>query len=133
MDNEDLEVFLLQIMQDEFECNVEDDSEVEVARTILALRKTLMERDLSAFKAVEARWKNRGQMKANIQIIDNGELEEDEEEFEGFSDDDGGDVDMDVDEDGSVPKLVPATVVKEELEPVVDDDGFTKVVGRKKR
>lgn len=132
VDNEELEVFLLQIMQDEFECNVEDDSEVEIARTILALRKSLMERDLSAFRALEARWRNRGQMKANIQVIDNGELEEDEEEFEGFSDDDG-DVDMDVDGDGAAPKLVPATVVKEKLEPVVDDDGFTKVVGKGKK
>ncbi|KAF7185731.1 Pre-rRNA-processing protein TSR2 [Pseudocercospora fuligena] len=40
---EDLEVFLLQIMQDEFDCNIEDESEVEVANSILKVRKAMTE------------------------------------------------------------------------------------------
>lgn len=84
---------------------------------------------MSAFQALERRWKNKGQMKANVQVVEDGVVEDDEEEFEGFSDDD--DVEMDVDEI-EAPALVPA-VVKEKAVPVVDDDGFTKVVPKKKR
>jgi len=130
-DNEELEVFLLQIMQDEFDCNVEDDSEVEVARTILRLKKGLQEeRSLETFRELEGRWRNRGQMKMNIQVIDNeAEGGEDDEEWDGFSDDE--DVDMDAAQD-AVPNLVPA-MPKVKEEPEVDEDGFTKVVGKKKR
>ena len=42
-DFEDLVEVLLQVMQDEFDTRVEDDSEEEVARTILVLRKRLSE------------------------------------------------------------------------------------------
>lgn len=51
-DAEDLEAFLLQIMQDEFDCNVEDETEGEVARTILVLRKTLLEGGFERFCGV---------------------------------------------------------------------------------
>ena len=40
-DQEDLEVFLLQIMEDEFDCRVEDETEIEVARNIMQLRSSL--------------------------------------------------------------------------------------------
>ena len=131
-DQDDLVVFLLQVMQDEFDCNVEDDSEEEVARNILALRKRVFEdRDLAALSELETRWKNRGQIKTNIQIID-GEVEgdEDEEEWDGFEEDEDGDVNMTAAEE-IVPDLVP--VLKEKPQPEVDEDGFTKVVGKKKR
>lgn len=129
VEEEPLAEFLLNVMWDEFSCNVDDDSDVEVAKTILVLREALMHRDMSAFQALERRWKNKGQMKANVQVVEDGVVEDDEEEFEGFSDDD--DVEMDVDEI-EAPALVPA-VVKEKAVPVVDDDGFTKVVPKKKR
>ena len=131
-DQDDLVVFLLQVMQDEFDCNVEDDSEEEVARNILALRKRVFEdRDLAALSELETRWKNRGQIKTNIQIID-GEVagDEDEEEWDGFEEDGDGDVNMTAAEE-IVPDLVP--VLKEKPQPEVDEDGFTKVVGKKKR
>lgn len=128
MDAEDLEVFLLQVMQDEFECNVEDDSEVEVARTILRLKQTLMERDMSEIRALEGRWANRGSMKHEVKVIDNGpqeEVDEDEEEFEGFSDSD--------EEMAEAPTQSARSAPKEKVEPEVDDDGFTKVPMRKKK
>ncbi|KAK4541198.1 hypothetical protein LTR36_008272 [Oleoguttula mirabilis] len=128
-DNEELEIFLLQIMQDEFDCNVEDDSEVEVARTILRLKNSLVEdREVAPLRELEQRWRNRGQMKVNIQVIDNEAegVDDDEEEFEGFDDDE--DVDMD-----AAPDLVPVMQPrKEKAEPEVDEDGFTKVVGKKR-
>jgi pre-rRNA-processing protein TSR2 len=131
-DHDDLLLFLLQVMQDEFDCNVEDDSEEEVARNILALRKRVFEDlDLSALSELETRWKNRGQIKTNIQIID-GEVEgEEDEEWDGFEEDEDGDVNMAAAEE-IVPDLVPV-LKKERPEPEVDEDGFTKVVGKKKR
>ncbi|KAK4893890.1 rRNA accumulation-related protein [Elasticomyces elasticus] len=132
-DSEELEIFLLQIMQDEFDCNVEDESEVEVTRTILGLRKSLKgeagDDRMAAFRELERRWKNRGQMKYQVDVIDNEAEEVDDEEWNGFDDD--GDVDMTAAEE-AVPNLVPA-IKKEKVEPEVDDDGFTKVIGKKKR
>ena len=131
-DHDDLILFLLQVMQDEFECNVEDDSEEEVVRGILGLRKRLFEdQDLNAFSELETRWKNRGQMKANIQIIDNEVDDDDDEEWDDEDEDEDGDINMEA-ADAIVPNLVPA-LKKEKPEPEVDEEGFTKVVGKKKR
>ncbi|TKA74570.1 hypothetical protein B0A55_06314 [Friedmanniomyces simplex] len=137
-DEQDLETFLLQVMADEFECVVEDGSEGEVARGILGLRKGLRGEEaggdrLARFRELEGRWRNRGLMKGEVLVIDHEaeeEEEEEEEEWNGFDED--GDVDMTAGEE-AVPRLVPAVMKKERVEPEVDDDGFTKVVGKKKR
>ncbi|KAK3679130.1 rRNA accumulation-related protein [Recurvomyces mirabilis] len=138
-DQEDLEAFLLQIMQDEFDCNVEDESEVATARDIWALKRCLAGEiegtsdRLAAFKELERRFRNRGHMKTTVEVVDNGPQEEvgdDDEEWNGFGDGDG-DVDMTAGEE-AVPNLVPAVVQKKEKkEPEVDDDGFTKVTRKR--
>ncbi|CAK3826586.1 Hypothetical predicted protein [Lecanosticta acicola] len=125
-DPQDLEEFLLNIMNDEFDCNVEDESEAPVARDILLVRKRLLEEHTTlAAQEVESRWRNRGQMKGevNVQVVQNdvGDDEDWEEEEED-----------DEDEEGEAPRLVPVQP-KEKMEPEVDQDGFTKVVGKKKR
>lgn len=122
-DQDDLEIFLLQILQDEFDVNVEDESEVEVARTIIGLKKTLAEQDLSFAQDLERRFRNKGKMKVDIRVEEREE-EVDDEEWDGLDDD--GDMDMDA------PPLVPAKP-KEKIVPEVDEDGFTKVVGKKKK
>lgn len=128
VDHEYLVAFLLQIMQDEFDTTVEDDSEEKVAEGILGLRKRLFEdQDMSAIRELEQRWRNRGQMKVNIQVVDNGDDEVDDEEWEGFDED--GDVDMA--DDNDAPALVPAPVKQEKQAPEVDEEGFTKVVSKK--
>lgn len=126
-DQEDLELFLLQIMGDEFECNVEDESEVAVAGDILKVRSRMMEtRSLQAALDVEQRWKNRGSMKTDKVVVQEVNQDADEEEFEGFDDDE----DMEMEE---APVLVSAPKVpKEKPIPEVDDDGFTKVSGKKR-
>ncbi|TKA32059.1 hypothetical protein B0A50_01305 [Salinomyces thailandicus] len=130
---EELECFLLQVMQDEFDCNVEDESEVEVGRTIIGLKKRLVEeRDLGAVRDLEVRFRNRGQMKVDVKVVEHEEEDGDDgEEWEGFQD--GEDEEM----GGVAPQLVPAAAVpavpRVKEEPEVDDDGFTKVVGKKKR
>ncbi len=132
-DHDDLVIFLLQIMQDEFDCNVEDESEENVAGDILAVVKSLMEGDLRVAKGWEQRYRERGQMKVQFQAVDGGnqEVDDEEEEWNGFSDDDSGGVDVQMSGD-EAPQLVPA-VKKERVEPEVDEDGFTKVIGKKKR
>ncbi|KAF1826001.1 uncharacterized protein K489DRAFT_311913 [Dissoconium aciculare CBS 342.82] len=129
-DAEDLECFLLQIMQDEFDCNVEDETECEVAGNIMLVRKRLMdERTLLASREIEERWKRRGAMKTNVRVEEvNQDIDDDGEGSNGLDDDD--DVDMDA------PQLVPSIqpkAIKEKTEPEIDEDGFEKVVSRKKR
>jgi pre-rRNA-processing protein TSR2 len=131
-DHEDLVVFLLQVMQDEFECNVEDDSEEQVAKDMLALRKRIFEDgDATALTELEQRWNTRGQMKVQFQVVDNGENEDDEDDDEWDGIDDDGDVNMDAAQD-IVPDLVPA-LREEKPQPEVDEDGFTKVTKKKNR
>jgi pre-rRNA-processing protein TSR2 len=124
-DAEDLEAFLLQIMQDEFDCNVEDETEVEVVRTILVLRKTLLEGDMSAYETLERRWGSRGMMKADVLVVDNGDGEVDDDE------DDEMDEEM---EEDRAPRAgqQAAREPREKPQAQVDDDGFTKVVGKKR-
>lgn len=122
-DNLDLESFLIQIMEDEFDCNVEDGSEIPTARDILALRQRMTEeRSTVAAQEVEQRWRNRGQMKheVNVQVVS-----------QDVGDDEDWD-DEDEEEEGEAPRLVPVQP-KEKVEPEVDEDGFTKVVGKKKK
>lgn len=126
-DAEDLECFLLQIMQDEFDCNVEDESEVTVARDILGVRKRMMEeRTVEAAREVEDRWRNRGNMKTDISV----RVVEEEGEWEGIEEDDDEDEDDEVDD---APQLVPAAAPKGKVAREIDDDGFQKVVSKKKR
>ncbi|KAL8990725.1 MAG: hypothetical protein Q9177_000688 [Variospora cf. flavescens] len=124
IDVEYLEEFLLQVMVDEFEVNVEDDSGAEIASKILGLRKLTLQGDFGMVDEMLARWKereSRGGEKVRFQRgQENHDDEEDEEE------DSDSDVDME-----EAPPLVNAP--KEKVVPKVDDEGFTEVVGRKKR
>ncbi|KAI4289299.1 MAG: hypothetical protein L6R35_001435 [Caloplaca aegaea] len=129
IDVEYLEEFLLQVMDDEFEVNVEDDSGAEIASKILGLRKLTLQGDFGMVDEMLARWKekdSRGGEKVRFQQSqeNNDDEEEDEEE------DRDSDVDME-----EAPPLVnaPKEKVVPKVVPKVDDEGFTQVVGRKKR
>ena len=127
-DQESLEDMLVQIMGDEFECNVEDESESAVAGDILKVRQRLFveERTLVAAQEVEQRWRSRGSMKHEKLVVQevNQDVDGDGEEDYEFVDGDGDEV-MD-----EAPALVRAP--KEKVIPEVDDDGFQKVVGKKR-
>nr|POE89851.1 pre-rrna-processing protein tsr2 [Quercus suber] len=149
-DGEDLEEFMLQIMVDEFETNVEDESEVEVARTVLRLRNSLFgdpaaaagkrgeaavaeeSGDMRVYEELVRRWQNRGSMKTEVQVrVVNQEMdgEGEEQEWGGIAEDDEDEEDEEM---GEAPPLVPAAP-REKPEPEVDEDGFQKVVGKKRR
>lgn len=124
-DHDDLVVFLLQIMQDEFDCMVEDESEEDIAQQILGVRKRVLEEgDIVKAREIEERWKSRGKVKVEFREAEDDEDSEDE--FEGF-----GDVDGDVEMEDAVPELVEVKS-REKMEPEVDEDGFTKVTKKKR-
>ncbi|CEL05458.1 Putative Pre-rRNA processing protein [Aspergillus calidoustus] len=125
-DAEDLEDVLIQVMNDEFDVVVDDESAGEVAERIMEVRKAVEKGEFEAVRQMWAEWEakrgQRGSAVAGFRRGEDVEQETDEDE----SDDDEGDVDM-----GEAPALVRAP--RERVEPEVDEDGFTKVVGKKKR
>lgn len=112
-------------MQDEFDLNVEDESEVPVAEEIMKLRKETAEGNFSGVEAIKRRFEERGgRVPQNLQLVEH--KHDDDESSEEESDDDD-----DVEMGDAAPALVPAP--RERQEPEIDDDGFTKVVSKKKR
>ncbi|KAI4756715.1 hypothetical protein E4T52_11331 [Aureobasidium sp. EXF-3400] len=123
-DEFDVEAVLLQVMQDEFDLNVEDESEIPVAEEIMKLRKETAEGNFSGVDAVKRRFEERGgRIPQNLQVVEH--KHDDDESSEEESDDD------DVDMDDAAP--APAPAPREKQEPEVDEDGFTTVVSKKKR
>ncbi|KAI0891853.1 pre-rRNA-processing protein TSR2 [Annulohypoxylon nitens] len=121
---EDIEATLLQVMWDEFETNVDDDSEVEVADRIMKVRTQCATGDFSLVEDLRRRWLATKGKTVKVQEVDGGDQETD---WESDEDDDDEDEDVEMDE---APALV--AVPKERPPPEVDEDGFTKVT-RKKR
>jgi len=127
-----LEEFLLQVMNDEFDVNVEDNSGEQVAAEIVGLRKMTLQGDFQMVDGMYAQWVQRqkkgGEM-VKMQHVVGGEDDDDTAS-------DSGDEESDEDEDGDVamdeaPALVKAP--KEKVQPKIDDEGFTEVVGKKRR
>ncbi|KAL9000754.1 MAG: hypothetical protein Q9188_005618 [Gyalolechia gomerana] len=133
VDVEYLEEFLLQVMNDEFEVNVEDDSGAEVASKIVGLRKLTRQGDFGLVDEMYERWRAReakGGEKVRFQKVQGEEDDDVDEESEGdYSEEveeEDGDIEM-----GEAPRLVQAS--KEKIVPKVDEEGFTEVVGKKRR
>ncbi|KAL8949538.1 MAG: hypothetical protein Q9222_004360 [Ikaeria aurantiellina] len=133
-DVEYLEEFLLQVMNDEFEVNVEDDSTAEVAAKIVGLRKLTLQGDFGMVDDMYRRWAERqakGGEKVNFQRMggedDDDDDDDDDEEWdsEEVQEEDG---DMNVDE---APQLVKPP--RQKIFPKVDDEGFTEVVAKKRK
>ena len=129
-DVEYLEEFLLQVMNDEFDVNLEDGSAEEVAAKIVGLRKLTARGDFTMVDEMFARWEERrrtGSGEIGMKFVE--EVQEDESDFDTEDWDDGvEDVDIEM---GEAPDLV--RVPLEKPPPEVDEEGFTKVIGKKKR
>ncbi len=121
---------MLQVMNDEFDINVEDGSGEEIAARIVGLRKLTLRGDFEMVDQMYQNWedrKSRGGGQVRIQHVQKAEDEDDT---------DCDSVDMEDDSDGNVEmEQAPAVPKpqKEKIQPKVDDDGFTEVVGRRKR
>lgn len=129
---DDLEEVLLQVMLDEFEVVVDDNSPMEVAMKIWKGRENVLKGEFGEVDGMYQTWMERqkkgGAEKLNFQRGEDKEGEDtdwddDEEEWDGIEDE----------EMAEAPMLVETKPRKEKVEPQVDEEGFTKVVGKKKR
>ncbi|KAH7040291.1 Pre-rRNA-processing protein TSR2-domain-containing protein [Microdochium trichocladiopsis] len=121
---EDIETTLLQVMLDEFDVNVDDDTGFETAETIMRARAQCAKGNFDEVNNLRRRWEAGKGKKVVMQQAADADQDTD---WESDDDDEDGDSDVDMDE---APALAKAP--KEKEEPEVDEDGFTKVT-RKKR
>lgn len=129
LDRDQIADLLAQIMSDEFEAAVEDDSIDPLAADIVRLwRDVVAPGERSGEDTVSALERKAEEVsKTGVKATNGGgEVEVDSEGGEWESEDD------DDDDDDEAPQLVPAKE-KEKQEPVVDDDGFTLVQKPKRR
>lgn len=122
-DAEDLEDVLIQVMNDEFDVVVEDESAGPVAAKIMEVKTQVQRGDVAGIQEMWENWQKKSQQKGNAAAgFKRGEDEDQETDDE--VDEEGGDVDM-----GEAPALVRAP--KEKPQPEIDEDGFT-MVGKKR-
>jgi pre-rRNA-processing protein TSR2 len=121
---------LLQVLEDEFGVRLEDETEVDVGREIMALRKDILEGRTDLVDKLQKKWEARKGKEVDIGSVSVKESnqEADWDSVDEESDEDDDDVDM-----GDAPALVPAKPKEPKTEPEVDNEGFTKVIGKKKR
>ena len=132
-DVEDVEDVLQQVMSDEFEVVVDDESLEEVARSIWVGRSKVLQGDASEVVRLMGMWEEKqkkGKSKINItqgpDVDQDTDDEEDSETWNGFQD--TPDIEMD-----DAPVSISTVEPRSRPQPEVDEDGFTKVVGKKKR
>ncbi|EKD15213.1 uncharacterized protein L3040_001583 [Drepanopeziza brunnea f. sp. 'multigermtubi'] len=124
-DAEWIETFLLQVMVDEFEVGVEDDSALEVAEQIVRLRKNCGNGNFSEVLEMKRKWDAKGGKQDIGKIFAKKEGEgEDEDENEDDEDDED-------DEDFEMNEAPPLVRVREPVVAEVDEDGFTKVTKKR--
>jgi pre-rRNA-processing protein TSR2 len=124
----DIEVVLLQALQDEFDIRLEDETEVGVAQEIMRIKMETGEGNFSTVDALQAKWletKDKPARTGKVRVEEKNQDWDGESVDEESEDDEDGDVSMD-----DAPALVPA---KAKSAPEVDEDGFTKVVGKRGR
>lgn len=124
-DAEDLEDVLIQVMNDEFDVVVDDESAGNVAVEIMELKDQTVKGDFATIQQMWGHWQQKSAQKsASASMFKQVEANDEDQETDE-SDDENGDVEM-----GDAPALVRAP--REKVEPEIDDDGFTKVVGKKR-
>ncbi|PHH74193.1 hypothetical protein CDD80_3241 [Ophiocordyceps camponoti-rufipedis] len=129
-DVDDVEEVLLQVMADEFDVDVDDDSAAEVARIVVSARAQCALGQFGDVDALRERFSARGSAKVQAVFKQDSDADQDSDWDTDASDDEdeaegGADVVMD-----DAPPL--ATVPKDKPGPQVDQDGFTMVTKKKK-
>lgn len=128
VDTADLEEVLIQVMLDEFEVVVDDDSPAHVAASIMTGRQRILQGDYSELDQMQARWEERQNKGQGILLFQRVEEDDGAQDTDWeSSQDDDDDVGMQ-----EAPQLVPATKPAKPT-PEVDEDGFITVLGKKKR
>ncbi|KAL8304957.1 hypothetical protein RB597_004074 [Gaeumannomyces tritici] len=123
---QDVEERLLDIMLEEFETAVQDDTAFDVAERIVGLWAQCCRGRLADVDALTERWQAR-KGKSVSAMFKQGEDQDQDTDWDDTDDDgeDGGD-----DDDDEAPALVAEK--REKTPPEVDEDGFTKVTRKKK-
>lgn len=126
-DVEYVETMLLQVMLDEFEVNVDDDSGFDVAQEILRVRAGCLKGDFQEVEALRRKFEGKKGGKVDALF----KKAEDQDNDTDWDTEDDGEEDGDSDDDmDDAPPLVEATK-KEKPPPEVDEDGFTKVTRKR--
>ncbi|OCK75316.1 pre-rRNA-processing protein TSR2 [Lepidopterella palustris CBS 459.81] len=122
----DLEIVLLQALEDEFGIRLEDETEVAVARDIMNLHQETSEGHFATVDALHARW-----METKGKDVQTGSVhvEERNQDVDCDSVDEESDEDEDVDMSDAPALVAP----KEKLAAEIDEEGFTKVVGKRRK
>ncbi|TGJ88533.1 hypothetical protein E0Z10_g231 [Xylaria hypoxylon] len=127
---EDVEETLLQVMFDEFEANIDDQSEAEVADRIMKCRAQCAVGNFALVEELRARWLDTKGKKVVAQAA--ADQDQDTDWESGSDDDEDGDESGNADVDmNDAPALVPVAP-KEKPQPDIDEDGFEKVSRRKR-
>lgn len=122
-DAEDLEDVLIQVMNDEFDVVMDDESAAAVAVQIMEIKAQTAAGEFAGVQALSEEWQRKTQQKtAAVNMFRQVEARDEDQETD--EEEDGEDVDMD-----DAPAL--ARGPREKVEPEVDEDGFTMV--KKKR
>ena len=123
-----LEEFMIGVMNDNFDVHIDDGSAEEVAAKIIGLKKLCLQGDFGMVDEMYDRWsqkqKNGGEKRIAVQHVERDE--DDDEDWDNEDNDDDEDVEME-----EAPELV--RVPKEKVVPKTDDDGFTEVIGKKRK
>ncbi|KLU92915.1 hypothetical protein MAPG_11770 [Magnaporthiopsis poae ATCC 64411] len=125
---QDVEERLLDIMLEEFETAVQDDTAFDVAERIVGLWTQCCRGRLADVDALTERWQAR-KGKSVSGMFKQGEDQDQDTDWDD-TDDDGEDDDEGDDEMDDAPALVAEK--REKTPPEVDEDGFTKVTRKKK-
>ena len=122
-------------MESEFDVNLEDGSEIEVAAEICRIRKHCLEGKFEETRRLRREWEDR-EAKRKTGGVEQVGIVQGPDVFECFSDSEDDD-----EEDGGVTVPAedvdmvdaPSLEVKPKVEPEVDADGFTKVMSKRRR
>lgn len=125
-DVEYLEEFLTAAINDNFDVHFDDGSQTEVAAQIIGLRKMTLRKDFTKVEEMYTKWQEK-QARGGQKRIHAKEVEAKDEDTDW--DTEGSEEDDVAMEDA--PELVRSP--KEKTVPRVDDEGFTEVVGKKRR
>ena len=128
-----VEEFLLNVMNDEFDLNVEDGSGEEIAAKVVGLRKMTLQGDFTMVDNMYAKWTERqkkGGDAVHFRHVAGEEAADDDD-----TDYDSGDMETDEDDDedftmDEAPALVKPQ--KERPQPKIDEEGFVEVIGKKR-
>lgn len=134
-DAEDLDEILVQFMNDEYDVVVDDGSAAEVAGKIAEARAEVLKGNFDGVKelweAYQAKAAKGGNPDGVFKKVETTGDDDDDDDDDGSGDgdwEDERDVEM---ADADIPSTTGGTRQKPELE--IDEEGFTKVVGKKKR